>query len=139
MILRKMKTKKSNLNSDLELHLIELVRLRIGYLNECNYSINLHYEELKNLGESDVRLLLVSVWNKTPYFSEKERAIFTLTDYIINDSDKNSFEEVRKFLTSHFNKEQIARLIQAIKQIDLWTRSMKHLDTTSISIKKSSC
>lgn len=134
-----MKTKKSNLNSDLELHLIELVRLRIGYLNECNYSINLHYEELKNLGESDVRLLLVSVWNKTPYFSEKERAIFTLTDYIINDSDKNSFEEVRKFLTFHFNKEQIARLIQAIKQIDLWTRSMKHLDTTSISIKKSSC
>jgi alkylhydroperoxidase family enzyme len=126
-----MKTLKNNIKSVLEIHHLELVRLRIGYLNECHYSIDLHYNELKNFGETDFRLSLISVWNQVPNFSKKECSLFTLTDYIICPSDKLSLKEVHNILTPHFSNEQINALTQAIKQIDLWTRSMKHLNSKS--------
>ena len=123
-----MKTSHNNITTTFEIHHLELVRLRIGYLNNCNYSIALHYNELKNFGETDLRLSLVSVWNEVPYFLEKERALFSLTDYIIKSSKRLSSKEVQNQLNSHFNQDEIIVLTQAIKQIDLWTRSMKHLE-----------
>lgn len=131
-----MKTSKNNIKSTLEIHHLELVRLRIGYLNECQYSIDLHYTELKNFGETDLRLSLVSVWNEVPCFSKKERALFSFTDYIISSRNELSIEQVHDEFAQHFNKEEITRLTQAVNQIDLWTRSMKHLVATPISIKK---
>lgn len=110
----------------LKIHHLELVRLRIAYLNECNYSIDLHYKELKYFGETDLRLYLVSVWNQVSHFSEKECALFALTDYIISTDNNVKSEMIYSQLLVYFNKEQITDLTQAIKQIDLWTRSMKH-------------
>lgn len=130
-----MKTNSIKKKSSFEIHLLELVRLRIAYLNDCPYSINLHFNELKNFGETDVRLSLVSVWSQVCYFSDKEYALFSLTDYIIDSNNKNSFQEVNNLLKPHFNKNQITKLIQAIKQIDLWTRSMKHYEAAAICKK----
>ena len=130
-----MKTSHNNITTTIEIRLLELVRLRIGYLNNCNYSIALHYNELKNFGETDLRLSLVSVWNEVPYFSEKERALFSLTDYIIKSSNRLSSKEVQNRLNSHFSQDEIIGLTQAIKQIDLWTRSMKHLELATVCEK----
>lgn len=132
-----MKTINSNINTTLEIRHLELVRLRIGYLNECPYAISLHYNELKSFGETDFRLSLISVWNETPYFSEKERALFALTDYIISSDNNTQLENVFVLLKPHFNKNQITALIQAIKQIDLWTRSIKHFKLEAASQKNS--
>ena len=122
----------SNMGVNIEIRHLELVRLRVGYLNNCDYSINLHFNELKNFGESDLRLSLVSVWDCVPYFSEKERALFALTDYIIDSNYSGCIEGIYALLNPHFSTEQITDLTQAIKQIDLWTRSMKHLDDIAI-------
>jgi len=127
-----MKTNEINIKSTLDIHLLELARLRIGYINECDYSIDLHYNELKNFGETDFRLSLVSVWNQVPYFSAKERAIFALTDCIFSSNDHNELESVFTLLEPHFTDEQITALTQAIKQINLWTCSMKQLDAITI-------
>ena len=123
-----MKASHNIINTAIEIRHLELVRLRIGYINNCNYSIDLHYNELKNFGETDLRLSLVAVWNEVPYFSEKERALFGLTDYIISSKNSDYSEHVYAQLKPHYTKSQITALTQAIKQIDLWTRSMKHLD-----------
>lgn len=130
-----MKTNKIDKSSSLEIRILELVRLRIAYLNECPYSIDLHYNELKNFGETDLRLSLVSVWNETPYFSGKERALFSLADYITSSVNRLSLAEVHKALVRHFNEDEINELTQAIKQIDLWTRSMKHFKSETICKK----
>jgi len=126
-----MKTNDITIKSTIDIHLLELARLRIGYINECDYSIDLHYNELKNFGETDFRLSLVSVWKQVPYFSEKERAIFALTDCIFSSKDNNELDSVLTLLEAHFTEEQICALTQAIKQINLWTRSMKQIDSIS--------
>jgi len=117
------------MNSNLEIRHLEFVRLRIGYLNNCSYSINLHLKELKNFGETDLRLTLVSVWNLVPYFSEKECALFALTDYIIKSNNSKNYEQVYMLLKPHFSNKQISALTQAIEQIDLWTRSIQHTES----------
>lgn len=127
-----MKIHKKNVKSALDIHLLELVRLRIGYLNECPYSIGLHYKELKNLGETDFRLSLVAVWNEVPCFSEKERALFSLADYIIMPNEKFSIHLIQLALTQYFDKGEIFRLTKAIKQIHLWTCSMKYSSSIPI-------
>lgn len=123
-----MKTPFNNCNTTIEIRHLEMVRLRIAYLNSCTYSIDLHFKELKNLGESNLRLSLISVWNEVPYFSEKERSLFTLTDYIIDSNNSGNNDCIHALLAPHFTKSQITSLTQAIKQIDLWTRSMKYLN-----------
>ena len=130
-----MKTTHSNIISNIDIHHIEFVRLRIGFLNECDFSIRLHYNELKNLGETDFRLSLVSVWNKAPYFSEKECALFTLTDYVISSNTDENFEHVRTLLEPYFTQGQIVDLTYAIKQIDIWTRSLKSTERSGLSKK----
>jgi alkylhydroperoxidase family enzyme len=122
-----MKTTTGHVNTSVEIRQLELVRLRIGYINECPFAINLHYNELKSLGETDYKLLLVSVWREAPHFSEKEIALFTLTDYIISYENDMRPENVFALLKPHFNEEQVTTLTQVVKQIDLWTRSIKHL------------
>lgn len=117
------------MNSTIEIRHLELVRLRIGYLNNCDYSINLHFNELKNFGETDFRLSLVSVWNHVPHFSEKECALFALTDYILRSNNSKNYEQVYRLLKPHFSNKQILALTQAIEQIDLWTRSLKHTES----------
>ncbi|WP_430409373.1 carboxymuconolactone decarboxylase family protein [Kordia sp.] len=117
------------MNSIIEIRHLEFVRLRIGYLNKCNYSINLHLKELKNFGETDVRLTLVSVWNFVPNFSEKECALFALTDYILSANTSKNYEQVCMLLKPHFSNKQILALTKAIEQIDLWTRSLKHTES----------
>jgi len=121
-----MKQHKNSARSSVDIHLLELVRLRIGYINQCQYSIDLHFNELKNFGETDHRLSLVAVWDQVHEFSIKERAIFSLTDYVICPNRKFLSTEIQDLLIPHFNKEEISILSQAIRQIDLWTRSMNH-------------
>ena len=66
--------------SGLEFPLLELMRLRVAQNNGCAYCVDMHYKELKNAGETELRLSSLCVWEETPYFSEKERAVLHFTD-----------------------------------------------------------
>ncbi|MBL4662595.1 MAG: hypothetical protein JKY22_03330 [Flavobacteriaceae bacterium] len=68
---------------------------------------------------------------RSPPFFKKERALFALTDYIISASSTLSLEEVVSQMEPHFSNDEIKILIGAIKQIDLWTRSMKYHKVSS--------
>lgn len=61
-------------NSTLDLHLLELLRLRVAQKNGCAYCVDMHHKILKKHNETDLRLSSLCVWEETNYFSEKERA-----------------------------------------------------------------
>lgn len=112
-------------NSSLDMHLLELIRLRVAQKNGCAYCVDMHHKELKHLGETDLRLSSLCVWKETPYFSEKEMATLNLTDVLTKMSRDPLPENVFEALTLHFNKEEICYLTLAISQINTWTRLMK--------------
>lgn len=48
--------------SGLEESLIHLIKLRASQINGCAYRIDMHWKDLKAVGESDQRLYELSVW-----------------------------------------------------------------------------
>lgn len=111
--------------SSLEFKLLELIKLRISQLNGCPYCVDMHYKELKHVGETALRLASLCVWEETPYFSEKERVVLTFAESLTRINSKPLNDKVFSPLLSFFNKEEVSYLSLAITQINSWNRLMK--------------
>jgi AhpD family alkylhydroperoxidase len=61
-------------NSGLEKPLLELVKLRASQINGCAYCVDMHTTDAVKKGESERRLHAVSVWQESPFFTDRERA-----------------------------------------------------------------
>ena len=116
--------------SPLEMSLLELIRLRTAQLNNCAYCVDMHYKELKHLGESELRLSSLCVWSETPYFSDKERKALELTEMLTRDSQSTISDEYFETLLSQFSKEEICYLTIAISHLSTWAKLMKTLKFT---------
>ena len=112
-------------NSSLDPKLLELIKLRVSQKNGCAYCVDMHYKELKHLGETELRLSSVCVWEETPYFTEKERAVLYFTDALTKLNRSPITSHVYNSLLDFFTKEQITYLTLAISQINTWNRLMK--------------
>ena len=112
-------------NSPIEMKLLELIRLRVGQINGCAYCTDMHYKELKHLGESELRLVLLSTWEDSPFFNEKEIEVLRFTERITNISNSPISDEEMDALLKYFSKSEISYLTLAIAQINTWTRLMK--------------
>ena len=112
-------------NSTLDLHLLELVRLRVAQKNGCAYCVDMHHKILKKYNETDLRLSSLCVWEETNYFSEKECAVLKFTDVLTRLERHPISDNVFNPLLEHFTKAEIAQLTLAISQINTWTRLMK--------------
>jgi len=111
--------------SQIEIELLELIRLRVAQINRCAYCVDMHHKELKHLGETEVRLSSLCVWQETPYFSEKERAVLLFSENLTQIIGNTITDEMIGVLSNFFSKQQIAYLSLAVSQINTWTRLMK--------------
>lgn len=120
-----MNTEKYINNSSLGMHLLEIVRLRVAQKNGCAYCVYMHHKELKKLNETDLRLSSLCVWEDTPYFTDKEKAVLKFTDILTKLERKPISDTIFNNLLDFFTKEEISFLALAISQINTWTRLMK--------------
>lgn len=120
----------SIINSSLDRKLIEIVRLRTAQKNGCAYCVDMHHKELKHLGETELRLSSLCVWEETPYFSERERATLCFTDILTKLDRKPIPDNIYNSLLNFFSKEEICFLTLAISQSNTWNRLMKVFEFT---------
>ena len=112
-------------NSSLDMQLLEIIRLRVSQLNSCAYCVDMHYKELRHLGETELRLSSICVWYETPYFSSSEAAALRFTDQLTKLTAQGISDETYSDVQKHFNKTEICYLTLAISQINTWTRLMR--------------
>ena len=99
--------------------LLELVHLRASQINGCSACVDMHPKIAKRAGETDERLFSVAAWRDTPYFTEGERAALALTEALTRLSDRpDPVPEADK----HFDEQELAALILAIANINVWNR-----------------
>ena len=122
-------------NSTLSMQLLELVRLRVSQKNGCAYCVDMHYKLLKNEEETELRLSSLCVWEETPYFTDKERAVLKFTDTLTKLARTSIPDEIFNSLLEYFTKEEISYLTLAISQINTWTRLMKTFKFTPGNFK----
>ena len=107
--------------SGLEASLIELVRLRASQVNSCAYCVDMHWKDLRALGETEQRLACLSVWRECSFYSERERAALAWSEAvtaILGGVPDAVYEEVRP----HFTEKELADLTLVVAAINAWNR-----------------
>lgn len=106
----------------LEESLIHLIKLRASQINGCAYCLDMHWKDLKSIGESDQRLYELNAWEESPFYTDRERGALAWTEAVTKVAESrvpdSLYEEVRK----HFNEKEIADLTLAIATINGWNR-----------------
>ena len=101
----------------------ELIRIRASQMNGCAYCVNYHSAEALKAGESEKRLLLVSVWREARnVFTQEEQLLFAMTEEITFIHKHGLSDELYNKAIEVFGEEKTAQVIMIIITINAWNR-----------------
>jgi AhpD family alkylhydroperoxidase len=106
----------------LEASLLHLVRLRASQVNGCAYCIDMHWKDLRALGEGEQRLYSLDAWRETPYYSARERAALEWTEAVTRISDGHAPDSIYDAVRPHFSENELSDLTLAAATINAWNR-----------------
>jgi AhpD family alkylhydroperoxidase len=115
---------KSAENAGVPRATLELVHLRASQINGCSVCVDMHPRFMRKAGEAEERILAVSAWRDTPYFSDAERAALALTEAVtrIADREEAVSDAVWNEAARHYDERALAGLLVAIGAINVWNR-----------------
>jgi AhpD family alkylhydroperoxidase len=106
----------------LEHSLLHLIKLRASQINGCAYCIDMHWKDLRALGEGEQRLYGLDAWRESPYDTARERAALEWTESLTRITDGHAPDAAYEAVRSHFSEKEIADLTFAITAINAWNR-----------------
>lgn len=110
--------------SGLSPELLELVNMRASQLNSCSTCLDGHWRMARKHGASDDKLFAVGAWRHTPYFSDAERIALELTEELTALAGRPDAvpDALWDAAADEFDASQLAALVLAVGQINLWNR-----------------
>ncbi len=109
-------------NSGLESRLLHLVYLLVSRINGCAYCIDMHSQDLRAEGETQLRIDLVSVWEEVDLYTEREQAALAWADAVTRVSETHVPDEVFARARKQFSEEELVKLTLAVVTINGWNR-----------------
>ncbi len=106
----------------LEEPLIHLVKLRASQINGCAYCIDMHWKDLRSIGEPEQRLYGLEAWEESPYYTDRERAAFAWTEAVTNIREGHAPDDIYEHARKQFTEKELADLTLAISTINAWNR-----------------
>jgi AhpD family alkylhydroperoxidase len=106
----------------LEESLLHLARLRASQLNGCAYCIDMHWKDLRALGETEQKLASLNAWRECPWFTERERAALAWTDAVTFVSEAHVPDALYADVRNAFAEKELADLTLAVATINAWNR-----------------
>jgi AhpD family alkylhydroperoxidase len=106
----------------LEESLIHLIKLRASQINGCAYCIDMHWKDLRAIGENEQRLYSLDAWRECPYYSDRERAALAWTEAVTLVADGNVPDAVYEEVRGQFSEKELADLTFAVATINAWNR-----------------
>jgi AhpD family alkylhydroperoxidase len=108
--------------SGLEEQLMHLVKLRASQINGCAYCIDMHWKDLRALGETEQRLYSLDAWRECPFYSDRERAALEWTEAVTLIADGQAPDSVYEIVRPHFTDKELADLTLLVATINAWNR-----------------
>jgi AhpD family alkylhydroperoxidase len=108
--------------TDIPESLKALIDLRVSQINGCAYCLDMHWKDLKALGENDQRLYSLDAWRECPYYTERERAALEWAEAVTLVRDGHVPDEVYEAVRPHFSPKELADLTLAVASINAWNR-----------------
>src|SRR3954452_17847339 len=108
--------------TELQTALLDLIRLRVSQINGCAYCIDMHWKDLRAIGENEQRLYGLDAWRESPYYSERERAALAWTEAVTLVARTQVPDAVYEEARRQFNEKEITDLTLAVATINAWNR-----------------
>ena len=108
--------------SGLEESLVDLVCLRASQINGCAFCIDMHWKDLRALGQSEETLYMLDAWRESPGYTERERAALAWTEAVTLVTEGHVPDEVYQAALKQFGEAELANLTLAIAAINSWNR-----------------
>jgi AhpD family alkylhydroperoxidase len=106
----------------LEESLLHLVKLRTSQINGCAYCLDMHWKDLRGIGENEQRLYSLDAWRESPYYTDRERAALAWTEAVTLITDGHVPDSVYEEVRPLFTEKELADLTLAIATINAWNR-----------------
>lgn len=106
----------------LEESLLHLVRLRASQINGCAYCLDMHWKDLRALGEGEQRLYSLDAWRESPYYTERERVALAWAEAVTLVAGDRVPDAVYDAVRPHFNDKDLSDLTLAVATINAWNR-----------------
>jgi len=106
----------------IEQPLVHLVKLRASQINGCAYCLDMHWKDLRALGESELRLYLLDAWRESPQYTARERAALAWAEAVTLVARDQVPDEVYEQARAEFSECELADLTLVIATINAWNR-----------------
>ena len=91
-------------------------------MNGCAYCIDMHWKDLRALGETEQRLYGLDAWREAPYYSARERAALEWTEAVTAIAAGHAPDAIHQLVREHFTDKELADLTLAVATINAWNR-----------------
>ena len=102
--------------------LLLLVQLRASQINGCAYCLDMHWKDLRALGEREQRLYSLDAWRECPYYTGRERAALEWTEAVTQIGDGHVPDAVYEAVRPCFDDKELSDLTLAVAAINAWNR-----------------
>jgi AhpD family alkylhydroperoxidase len=109
-------------DSGLEKGLLLLVQLRASQVNGCAYCLDMHWKDLRALGDTEQRLCSLPAFRECPYYSDRERAALEWTESVTLVADGHVPDAAYEAARPHFTERELGDLTLAVAAINAWNR-----------------
>ena len=104
----------------LERPLLLLIQLRASQINGCAYCLDMHWKDLRAIGETEQRLYALPVWRETPFFSPRERAALAFGEEVTLLATTHVPDDAYRAASAEFSPVELGALISLIVTINAW-------------------
>lgn len=102
--------------------LLDLMKLRASQINGCAYCLDMHWKDLRAIGESEQRMYSLDAWRESPYYTDRERAALAWTEAVTRVAEMHVPDEVYEEAKQQFSEKELADLTVAVATINAWNR-----------------
>lgn len=106
----------------IEMPLVHLIKLRCSQINGCAYCLDMHWKDLRALGETEQRLYSLDAWRECTYYSDRERAALAWAEAVTLVSSSRVDDEVYEMAKKQFSDKELSDLTFAVCAINVWNR-----------------
>ncbi len=106
----------------LEETLLHLVRLRVSQMNGCAYCLDMHWKDLRAIGEGEQRLYELDAWREAPFYTDRERGALAWAEGVTRVTEGHVSDALYEEARRHFSEKELADLTLAVAAINSWNR-----------------
>ena len=102
--------------------LLHLIKLRASQINGCAFCLDMHWKDLRAIGENEQKLYSLDAWRESAIYTDRERAALAWTEAVTLVASSHVPQEIYEYARTQFSEKELSDLTIAIATINAWNR-----------------